>query len=169
MKKTIQLKESDITRMVMEAVNELDPRTYASYAKKRAEQGQMDKANIGRDAAVKAWNKQFGEDGENMYSGYQVLQNNWSKDGLGKKINNQKQYNPYMGVSSDSQITYFRDGSKEETPPRTSIGYYGTNYKGASVAQQMANGTGQYVKNKGWQNESIVREAVNRTIRKYIK
>lgn len=43
MKRTIKLTESDLHNMISEAVkvalNELDPRTYASYADKRRQQG----------------------------------------------------------------------------------------------------------------------------------
>lgn len=68
MKKLIRLTEFDLHRIVKEsvnkilseAINELDPRTYASYADKRRAQGQNDKAFKGTQAAANAWNKEYG-------------------------------------------------------------------------------------------------------------
>ena len=53
-----------MNKILSEAINELDPRTYASYAQKRAAQGQDDKAWAGRKAAVDAFNKNYGHDDE---------------------------------------------------------------------------------------------------------
>lgn len=69
-KNIIRLTESDLHRIVKEsvnkilseAINELDPRTYASYADKRRAQGQNDKAFRGTQAAANAWNKEYGEE-----------------------------------------------------------------------------------------------------------
>ena len=159
-KNTIRLSESQLHRVIMESVNriineaqlnELHPLTLDSYARGRDAQGQHEKARVGRNAAVGAWNKQFGDDNEFMSDGYQIRQNNWSKDKYGKHVNNKSQYNPYMDKSVESQTTYFRNGDTEETPEKISDGYYGDNHKGISVARQMANGNGQYVDGKGWQ------------------
>lgn len=62
MKKTIRLTESDIRRMVMEALNELDPRTYANYSRGRAAQGDYKKAVYGQRAAIDAWNRDYEKD-----------------------------------------------------------------------------------------------------------
>lgn len=53
-----------IRQCVNEALNELDARTYASYADKRQAQGQNDKAKQGRQAAVDAWNRDYSQGDE---------------------------------------------------------------------------------------------------------
>ena len=68
-KNIIRLTESDLHRIIKEsvnkvlkeAINELDPRTYASLADKRAAQGNYKKASDARDAAVNAWNREYGK------------------------------------------------------------------------------------------------------------
>jgi hypothetical protein len=64
MKRTIKLTESDLHKFIKESVEniltELDPRTYANYAKQRTDKGQYDKAARGTQAAVNAWNKKYG-------------------------------------------------------------------------------------------------------------
>ena len=60
-----------INRVLSETqLNELDPRTYASYAQKRAAQGQYSKANVGREAAIDAFNQQYGYD-DKVNNGFQ--------------------------------------------------------------------------------------------------
>lgn len=85
MKKIIRLTEGDLHRIIEnavrrvlkeEALNELDPRTYASYADKRAAQGQDYKASRGRQAAVDAWNNKYAFN-RNIPNGYM------QKDGNG--------------------------------------------------------------------------------------
>ena len=51
-----------VNKILSETINELDPRTYASYADKRRAQGQNDKAFQGVQAATNAWNKEFSRD-----------------------------------------------------------------------------------------------------------
>lgn len=85
MKKIIRLTEGDLHRIIEntvkrvlkeETLNELDPRTYASYADKRAAQGQDYKASQGRQAAVDAWNNKYAFS-RNIPNGYM------QKDGNG--------------------------------------------------------------------------------------
>ena len=64
MKKTIQLKESDITRMVMEAVNELDWKTYQNATEKARLRGD-DREDAFRGAAMDKFRNEFEyEEGE---------------------------------------------------------------------------------------------------------
>lgn len=76
MKQRIRLTESQlhniIRKCVNEAVNELDPRTYASYAAKRQAQGQTEKAKEGREAAVNAWNREYGYYDKRTPNGFQA-------------------------------------------------------------------------------------------------
>ena len=77
--KTIKLKESKLRDMIREALNELDPRTLASYAQKRQaqadgtmapsksqvrrgmnQQQMQTQAQQGRQGAVDAWNRDYG-------------------------------------------------------------------------------------------------------------
>lgn len=71
MKKTIKLKESDITRMVMEAVNELDWKTYANAAKKRKEQGNWQSSDELRKQMVNSFNDKYAtsDNENNSYNG----------------------------------------------------------------------------------------------------
>ena len=135
------IKESQLHKIIAESVkkvlSELDARTYASYADKRAAQGNYDKAAKGVDAARDAWNNKFSHDDnfahgyskENMIdtsdSPYTVHSQSMSRDALGNAIsNNVNQVNP-------------------QNDKRTADRY--------RVAQQMAQGNGKYVKGQGWQ------------------
>ena len=88
-KETIKLKESQLRQMIHEALNELDPRTIASYAQKRQAQanGEMplsksqerrgmnqqqiqQQAKQGRQGAVDAWNRDFGWERQMKYGDY---------------------------------------------------------------------------------------------------
>ena len=135
------IKESQLREMIAESVKkvlkELDARTYASYADKRAEQGNYRQAEQGRQAARNAWNNKYAYDDnyahgyskENMIdtsdSPYTVHSQSMSRDALGNAIsNNVNQVNP-------------------KNDKRTADRY--------RVAQQMAQGNGKYVKGQGWQ------------------
>ncbi|MCR5065294.1 MAG: hypothetical protein K6A67_05930 [Bacteroidales bacterium] len=59
MKKTIRLTESDIRRMVMEAMNELDWKTYANAAKKSKERGDRERNYRFRDKTWRQFNKDW--------------------------------------------------------------------------------------------------------------
>ena len=169
-KKLIRLTESDLHRIVKESVNkvlnevqlnELDPRTYASYADKRQAQGQGWKATKGRYAATDAWNNQYGKR-DTSYNGkggsanhqvymknddYTVNDNYWDSYDGGNS--NFTKYNPYDdSFHYDSNI---RDGFGDLHSSQGVKQNYGGNNEGQYVAQQMAKGTGKYIKGKGWQ------------------
>ena len=79
-KQTIKINESQlrgivrnsIKEILKENMNEMHPLTLASYADAREKQGQLDKAKIGRQAAVDAWNRDFAntESGDNGFTTY---------------------------------------------------------------------------------------------------
>ena len=79
-KKLIRLTESDLHRIVKESVNrvlnEMRPETYASYAKGREAQGQMDKAQVGKQAAIDKWNSLYGDNYSQMNQDYSISYNN---------------------------------------------------------------------------------------------
>lgn len=83
MKKRIRLTESQlhnvIKKCVNEALTEMDPETYASYANKRAAQGEYDKAIEGSNAAAKSWNRKYGQNGKYLMRPY----GNISRSGIG--------------------------------------------------------------------------------------
>lgn len=161
--KLIRLTESDLHRIVEESVNrvlsemqlnELDPRTYASYAQKRANQGYGGRAAHGINAAVKAWNKEYGSHNPNSYirdkNGYEheasETQRLYNSDDTnpyhtGKKIT----YEPWKEIESWE----YDDNHNPKYKSYSSMAGLG-NY-GSKVARQMSDGSGTYVKGKGWQ------------------
>ena len=154
MKQKIRLTEGDLHRIIRncvnEALNELDARTYASYADKRQAQGQNDKAKQGRQAAVDAWNRDYSQ-GDEMGEYYHVNKNNWSKQNGISNVHRET-YVPALDKTDHSLEHYDKNYCNRQTDNvwRNS-GYQGTNTKGAYVARQMAQGDGKYVKGKGWQ------------------
>jgi len=86
MKKRIRLTESDLHRIVNRSVKrvlresqlltELDPRTYANYARGRAAQGNYKKAVEGQEYAAQQFNNQYGYDNRNLNGYVQSDSNN---------------------------------------------------------------------------------------------
>lgn len=172
MKKTIRLTESDLHRVIEESVrqylSELDARTYASYAQKRQRQADNEsdpnkkfelqrKANQGIQAAQDAWNGQYGYNFDNGANGYgyrqmgganQFAHNMGSNYGISSKHGNMNgtqnyAYNPQKG-------TEWRGNGRGESFTQQHTHDAGDN--GAyRVADEMENGTGTYVKGRGWQ------------------
>lgn len=131
MKKIIRLTEGDLHRVIENAVrrvlkeetlNELDPRTYASYADKRAAQGQDYKASQGRQAAVDAWNKKYAFN-RNIPNGYM------QKDGNGGY---------YQGFDNKkyrmSELPMDKDNPKSKTGYATEF-WHSQNYPGSNSMQ----------------------------------
>lgn len=172
-KKLVRLTEGDLHRIIKESVetilkeaqlNELDPRTYASYAQKRAAQGDQMKANAGVEAAQNKWNQMYGSEYDNgshdwgyTKMGGQNFSNNFGSnyginhkserpnwDGKGYKHTNMA-YNPktnqeWVGDGKGNSKTYQSERERE-------LGDNGA-YR---VAREMENGSGKYIKGKGWQ------------------
>lgn len=155
----VRLSESQlhdvIRRCINEALEEMDPRTYASVAKKRQKQAddalkqrremynngdrnysQIDytqyqrKADTARQAAIDAWNREFG-------------------------VNNDKEFR-IMGVTGFGSMNVdYKDrtnGEKSYFNARRGKFERGHDMNpGYSVAHQMSKGTGTYINGKGYQ------------------
>lgn len=150
-KKVIRLTESDlhniINEAVKEALNELDPRTYASAAEKAMikSNGIGDKnynrINKFRQAAIDAWNRDFGEE--------------WDEDfptqyGMGQdKGKIRLHYNSENGTYEPSQErTIWTPNANGEDDVISDIT---TPSRGRDVAHQMNfPSKAKYVKGKGW-------------------
>ena len=86
MRKRIILTESDLHRIVNRSVKrilresqlltELDPRTYANYARGRAAQGDYEKAVEGQRWAARQFNKQYGHNNRNLNGYVEYVDNN---------------------------------------------------------------------------------------------
>jgi hypothetical protein len=175
-KKLIRLTESDLHRIVKESVNkilnealnELDPRTYASYADKRMAQADdaMDawynapyidgrkyytgkdpnelyrKAEKGRNAAKDAWNAQYGVNKGNYSPNQEYL----SMGDAGFGSYNVTHYN-------NGESSYYlphEDSFYDNNARSTNVGKP-SNPQAYRVAREMGQGNGNYIKGKGWQ------------------
>lgn len=173
-KQIIRLTESDLHNMISEAVktalNELDPRTYASAAEKARERGD-NRANKYRNAAVDAWNRDYGID-------------NLSKSGQsyhGRKMkfipNPSTVYNYQPDQYGVDDWTLNHDNNSQSVVRFRPYGYGKTEFDGEysgggqgdlpyddkylhkklgkekpyRVAGEMTKGNGRYTNGKGWQ------------------
>lgn len=188
-KKQVRVSESQLHQIVRESVNkllkevqlnELDPRTYASYAAKRQAQGQTNKAKDGEDAAIQAWNKQYGKKDTGTYDkvddygdrerimrsdpfygnkGKYEVTTQYTDRGLGHLST----YRPTMDYNWDTDTGGYRTQGNGYRPTQyLGIDNKGTRHyarreqsqqalQGYEVAKQMANNSGKYIKGKGWQ------------------
>lgn len=187
-KRQVKVSESQLHQIVKESVNkllkeiqlnELDPRTYASYAAKRQAQGQTNKAKDGEDAAIQAWNKQYGKKDTGTYDNVddygdreRIMRNNpynnkgkyevttqYKDRGLGHLST----YRPTMDYNWDTDTGGYETQGKGYRPTQyLGIDNKGTRHyarreqsqqalQGYEVAKQMANNSGKYIKGKGWQ------------------
>lgn len=168
----IRLTESQLHKIIKESVkeilsegslNELDPRTYASYAQKRAAQGGLRnqwKAANGQQAAVNAWNNQYGD---NTYSSNNLgshseqtfmgnnynVQTNTNDNGVygDERTNSQRNYDPHNDSYNFERNQYDYYGNQSNMQKQGN----GAATKGERVARQMAQGNGKYIKGQGWQ------------------
>jgi len=219
-KRTIRLTESELHMVIAESVRrcltELDARTYASYAQKRAQQGNYEKAVQGQRAAVDAWNQQYGRsrrtpngfvqkaDDGGQWNGYDqdtyrmslkakdpnkpiqwnspdYWKDEYDNHGYGtERWQSQNYPGPNNMDDQETHTTYdpYADKTNSTTYGRMkyntvgSTGKWGYNNpnlgdysgkpvrdrhnwasgeEGDRVAKQMAQGTGKYIKGKGWQ------------------
>ncbi len=174
MKQKIRLTEGDLHRIIRncvnEALDELDARTYASYANGREAQamGQRPlsralqyvkpsilrkKAEKGRDAAVDAWNRDYAKhdfmDKDDNYHIKQVRLTPGDDGTLSKRESSE--YNPNVNKTIHGKDHV--NGNLLWTDAQwTSDGYQGWNPEGAEIARQMTNPNPQrdYVKGQGW-------------------
>lgn len=155
----IRLTESDLHNMISEAVkvalNELDPRTYASAAIKAI--NNRDSKGRGTKfykAAIDSWNNEYGgdyfitdENGVNHeYQGRMAPMEWYSTDfHLGGD-----DYDYSEKISGGNKLPSHSDGfdalrtAKEKSP------HYERYLKGKNVARQMRDSSGQYIKGKGY-------------------
>ena len=147
-KKVIRLTEGDLHRIIKESVNnlltELHPFTYANYANGRYAQGQTDKAEKGRDAAVKAFNDRYG---------YEV------KDDEGKPFSSVKMQKNYDNKGYNVQSTHpinkdvYYDTSDRYPNRMSKMANASDNMRrNYRIANQMHSGHGnfEYEKGKGY-------------------
>ncbi len=117
-KKLIRLTESDLHRIVKESVNrvlnEMRPETYASYAKGREAQGQMDKAQVGKQAAIDKWNSLYGDNYSQMNQDYSISYNNEKGVPTGMKAT----------PMDDGSVNYTYRGQDRGSKPYSQLGKY---------------------------------------------
>lgn len=182
MKKTIQLNESDITRMVMEAVNELDWKTYANAEKKEKfkPSGKFGRSRRFGDAAEDAFNRDFGTDDTQLNRRL----TNTHIPGMGPVgMEDFRDDSSIIMNKPEFPLNYYRYQPTNEPRNRhfdfsNSDQYPTSKHKeewdrAKNELDHYKNGDYEYKPGEGWQlkdkNESIVREAVNRTLRKYLR
>lgn len=163
-KNVMRLTEAQLHQVIKESVekilreselNELDPRTYASYAQKRAAQGQMDKAQSGRQAAANAWNKQYGRNDE--------YQNGWVDSETGAKGYNttiqrmnpqdysvetwKSSSHPQIGGNNFDSEQYMRYDAQKDPSSTYDNGFTGTEYSGKGMYGKTMATRGNYMLN----------------------
>ena len=168
MKRTIKLRESDLRRMIAESVkgviNELDWKTYANAARKRAEQGASDKIT-----------------GDTHFPFAPQIQTSkgeytWERDEDGnysKKYPHAGQIGryPQLGYQGDFNDTYYTpigDNLNDEPYQMTTYDNFPMHKERHKDMSNYFSGKSKYVKGKGWQNESISRK-INRIVSECIK
>jgi hypothetical protein len=171
-KQIIRLTESDLHQIIKESVNkiltELDPRTYASAAQKRNLQGNTNAAQKLTKQSAKSWNKQYGsKDGDfELQNNGTFKKRNMSLNGknvnteeyLDNGFQNQANYNHIDRYTFNPDTVqhhrdyFYNDDRKKGVFDNQFINNndFSTDDEGLKVAQQMANGKGEYVKGKGW-------------------
>lgn len=185
MKQKIKLSEETLHRIIRncvnEALNELDARTYASYADKRDQQAQgnaplskaqqrlgtsqyglQNKATDGRYKANDAWNKKYGR------NDYDI--NRFGSSSTNRSMKN-GEYNVQTNTNNIDSDGYGRNWTmRNYNPYNDTYNFDSAQYdyngrlskevnangegaadEGERVARQMAQGNGKYVKGKGWQ------------------
>lgn len=154
-----------IKESVSSALNELDARTYASAAKKAREKGD-DRSSKFKKAAKNAWDRDYGtssysSSGEFPKTTYYDDVYYLGGDDTDDKYIPTHDYQSYSMADGDyGSIKYDPDFScydkladekiewATDFPEDKHIAKFG---RGMKVAKQMTNGTGKYIKGKGWQ------------------
>jgi hypothetical protein len=167
-KKLIRLTESDLHNIIKESVNnilsELDWKTYANAAKKRAEQGRHDDANklidaanksirnkytntqdahdwkgFGNGASLNAYINQDGGTIEDQRSSWDGDRRNFGKRATEThKFNNNGSYSKTLSGTGDSNM-----GNRSQT-------YMNTLNRMGNDMQRYYSGESKYTKGKGW-------------------
>ena len=186
MKRTIKLRESDLRRMIAESVkgviNELDWKTYANAARKRAEQGASDYDIYQLDqAANNALYDKYKITGDTHFPFAPQIQTSkgeytWERDEDGnysKKYPHAGQIGryPQLGYQGDFNDTYYTpigDNLNDEPYQMTTYDNFPMHKERHKDMSNYFSGKSKYVKGKGWQNESISRK-INRIVSECIK
>lgn len=192
MKKTIQLKESDITRMVMEAVNELDWKTGIAAARSAEKKNDPRKEKFLKYATDRikekypnthdeySFDTHSGSAHINPYLATKYGYLNYNDEVSSSVGNTHSDYHKSFGdrgvkgygnyYLDRKRLPWPFENGKDVNPPHFENGKSDWD----DMSQDMEDfytGHSEYKPGKGWtkKNESIVREAVNRTLRKYIR
>lgn len=180
MKKRIRLTESDLRNIVREAINELNWKTYANAAKKRAWQGDPKNSVKDLDAAAnKELEKLYSIPKENAY--YRWISSPEIKTTKYNRISDPNTYiskqfikfpnhehpmfqDRYLSITDDDDEypinDYELDLYNSVTDP--------IDRKSRKDLINYTQGKSKYVKGKGWLDEDI-NEAVYHTLRKYLR
>ena len=154
-KKVIRLTENDLHNMNSEAVkvalNELDPRTYASAAEKARMKGDFERTKKFKKAATDSWDNEYGNEvGASNFIDVRDY------DGS-ESLNNGECYvlNNYDDNSGDTYDLYHSKERRTLMPWNKRRGNQEAYFdnpmtKGENVASQMVYGDGEYIKGKGW-------------------
>lgn len=189
-RKTIRLTESDISRMIMEAMNELDWKTYANAAKKRFDQ-------LDDDSVEGTWNDKFHKAYNLEKAANSAFDNEYigdmKYDTLGDKLKGKHSptFNGYMQLGNKDRMPYGTINGYNKSGGKifsTDKGVYHSNggglttpgkfFKNKEVADAYSKandelwdydkGNYRYEKGKGWTKDEL-EEAITRAIRKYLK
>lgn len=186
MKQTIKLSESELKKIVAEsvkgAINELDWKTYASAAKKRAEQGASDYDVHQLDqAANKALSDKYKitGDGHFPYSPQIDTRKGESVYDTDEEGNYVKKYPhagqtgrfPQLGYQGDFNDTYYTpigDNVEDEPYERTTYDNFPAHKERHKDMSSYFSGKSKYEKGKGWSNESMNRK-IDRIVAESVK
>jgi hypothetical protein len=162
-KKLIRLTEQDLHKIVKESVNkiltEMDWKTYANAAKKRAEQGKDDKAEDLAQFATDRFNDKFGHDeldgtyDENGLPYHQdvkgtVTQFGNAYGGMGRWTPMHAQMHAGYYPRQDKDGSHVFNPRSKMKPTKNTIDKY---QKATDEIGKFDRGDSKYVKGKGWQ------------------
>lgn len=161
MKRTIKLTESKLRGMIQEAVssalNELDGRTYASARDKAMQRGEIGRANRFHKAGVDAWNRDYGYKKKEDFDGGTIRKERHMDDRFYPFTDDQYMNN---NIWDWDTVDYNGDDYPEVHYNNYGNGRnFGTNRMDKSsnlkkkyirTAKEMNDGSGTYVKGKGW-------------------
>ena len=162
-KKIVRLTESDLHNMISEAVktalNELDPRTYASAAQKTREKGEYARSHKFANAAVDAFNQKYTEPVNAHFDNFKHgVQPHYHMDNVGGEYTlNQKTTNYKTNKSADIDYIFspYGESYEEDDSGKYNLGdsmpSVSSMRDSFQVAKEMAQGNGKYAKGKGWE------------------
>ena len=157
MKKIIRLTESDLHSLISEAVktalNELDPRTYASAATKAINKRDPRGSKFYRKA-IDSWNDEYGGDISTNDEKGNSHSFHGDMDTLEWFATNHNlqgdDYSYSERISGGNKLPTYSDGYESLKSTKEKSPFYDRYLKGKEVARQMRDGSGSYSKEKGW-------------------